>query len=259
MASLENILGVAGALSARQVQVGRIWVDPANLESHLHKYCKHIFVHTEHPDFPYTFRGSGTALRIANRHFVFCCHHQIADQRPEAIAIRPSFEAKTLTSSGMRLPTVTEDNRGDDVTDVVGIEYAVENYDIPNLSSDFFPVTDDRVWPNGSNSRIPFLLYGYPTDQQDVDYEGQHIRARTVCVKGIYDGGTGSTHLHRVKLDRIRTFDFDGMSGGPVFYVGGHPGHFFVGLAGMTMRGGANSEYAHFIAADFLLQIALYP
>jgi hypothetical protein len=54
-----------------------------------------------------------------------------------------------------------------------------------------------------------------------------------------------------------KAFDADGMSGGPVFYTGGAPGSFFVGFAGMVMRGGENSSYLHFMAADFLIDMAL--
>jgi hypothetical protein len=53
-----------------------------------------------------------------------------------------------------------------------------------------------------------------------------------------------------------KAFDADGMSEGPVFYIGGAPGSYFVGFAGMIMRGGKASNYLHFMAADFLIQMA---
>jgi hypothetical protein len=66
MAVVRNLLGLTSALS---VQIGSLWHDSMTLEHALHKFCKHIFVVTGDEQFPYSFRGSGTALKIAGRHF----------------------------------------------------------------------------------------------------------------------------------------------------------------------------------------------
>jgi hypothetical protein len=51
--------------------------------------------------------------------------------------------------------------------------------------------------------------------------------------------------------------DADGMSGGPVFYIGGAPGNYFAGFAGMLMRGGSDANYLHFMSAGFMIDLAL--
>jgi len=43
-----------------------------------------------------------------------------------------------------------------------------------------------------------------------------------------------------------------------VFYLGGIPGRYFIGFAGIVMRGGV-SKYLHFMAADFLVRLAFEP
>ncbi len=48
------------------------------------------------------------------------------------------------------------------------------------------------------------------------------------------------------------------MSGGPVFYTGRIGVSFFIGWAGMIMRGGDNSEYLHFLAAQHLIEMVLH-
>ena len=96
------------------------------------------------------------------------------------------------------------------------------------------------------------MVFGYPSIRQQ--FEGARIGARCIEVQAVYDGGTSSPHLHRVKMDR--PLDADGMSGGPVFYLGGGPGNFFAGFAGIVMRGGGESNYLHFMAAEFLLHMA---
>jgi hypothetical protein len=250
---VRNLLGLTNALS---VQVGSLWHDSMTLEHALHKFCKHIFVVTGDEQFPYSFRGSGTAVKIAGRHFLFCCRHQIGDCTPDQIAIRVSFERQIISASTMRWPSVADGDQDGDSVDFVVFEYFPENYPVPNLTSEFFPLDEERIWPTGSTNH-PFMIFGYPSERQVVDYEESRIQARSLEVPGIYDGGTGSPHLHRIKMQREKPFDADGLSGGPIFYVGGSPGNYFAGFVGITVRGSATSDYLHFIAAHHLIDIAL--
>jgi hypothetical protein len=75
-------------------------------------------------------------------------------------------------------------------------------------------------------------------------------------VSGEYAGQSNSPHLHRIKMGRKEIFDVDGMSGGPIFYLGTTGvGEYFAGFAGMIMRGGAKSDFIHFIDAEFMLKM----
>jgi hypothetical protein len=194
--------------------------------------------------------GSGAAVKIAGRHFLFCCQHQIREYTPDKVAIPLSFEPRIMSASSARRLAVTDANRDEDTVDVVAFEYDAEAYGVFNLTSEFFPAEDARIWPTGS-ARMPFMVFGYPTTRQQFDE--QRIGARSIEIQATYDGGTASQHLHRIKMERA--LDADGMSGGPVFYVGGAPGSFFVGFAGMVMRGGRDSNYLHFMAAHFLIEM----
>jgi hypothetical protein len=196
--------------------------------------------------------GSATAIKMAGRHFVFCCHHQVREYTPDKIAIPLSFEPKIMSATSMRRLAVTDENEGDDTIDVVAFEYNIDDYSVPNLTSEFFPADDRRIWPYGS-AQLPFMVFGYPSERQQ--FEEVRIGTRSIEIQAIYDGGTSSPHLHRVKI--ARAFDADGMSGGPVFYVGARPRSYFVGFAGMVIRGGRESNYLHFMAADFMLEMAL--
>jgi hypothetical protein len=251
MTVVRDLLGLNSALS---VQVGTLWHDSMTLENVLHKFCKHIFVVTGDEQFPYSFRGSGTAVKIAGRHFLFCCRHQIGDCSPEQIAIRVSFGTQIFSASTMRWPSVPDDDQDGDSSDFVVFEYFPEKYAAPNLTSEFFPLDERRIWPTGS-TKLPFMIFGYPSSRQIV--EESRTQANSLEVPGIYDGGTSSPHLHRLKMQRDKPFDADGLSGGPIFYVGGSTGSYFAGLVGMTVRGSATSDYLHFIAAHHLLDIAL--
>jgi hypothetical protein len=140
---------------------------------------------------------------------------------------------------------------------VRALEYTIENYNIAGLNQEFFSVERGDSWP--SNSIGHFVLFGYPTERQEVDYEEPRIRAHVVEVGGTYDGPSHSPHVHRIRMDRRIKFNADGMSGGPLFYIGRAAGSFFIGFAGMIVRGGASSEIIHFIDVDFLSQMAAKP
>jgi hypothetical protein len=151
-----------------------------------------------------------------------------------------------MSASSMRALAITDANRDDDVIDIAAFEYNVQDYGVANLTSEFLPIDDARIWPTGS-AQMPFMVFGYPSTRQLFDKT--RIGARSIEVQAVYDGGTSSPHLHRITMEKA--LDTDGMSGGPVFYIGGAPGSYFVGFAGMVMRGGKNSKYLHFMAARF--------
>jgi hypothetical protein len=242
----------AGPGGAWPVQIGALWHSAWDVEQVLQKYCKQIFALTGDPRFPYCLVGSGAAIRIANRHFVFCCIHQIRDYTPDKIAIPLSFDTKIMSATTTRALRVTDENRDADTIDVASFEFDLACYDVANLTNEFFPIDDARIWPTDTAQK-PFMAFGYPSDRQLFDEE--RIGARCISVQAVYDGGTSSPHLQRVRMEKA--IDVDGMSGGPVFYIGRAPGNYFAGFAGMVMRGGSNR--LHFMGADFLLDLALEP
>jgi hypothetical protein len=232
------------------VQIGALWYSAWDVEQVLQKYCKQIFALTGDERFPYCLVGSGAAVRFANRHFVFCCVHQVRDYTPDKIAIPLSFDTKIMSAATIRALKVTDENRDGDTIDVAAFEFDVAGRDVANLTNEFFPIDDARVWPTGTAQK-PFMAFGYPSHRQLFDED--RIGARCISVQAVYDGGTSSPHLQRVRMEKA--IDADGMSGGPVFYIGGAPSDYFTGFAGMVMRGGGG--HLHFMSAGFLLDLAL--
>jgi hypothetical protein len=254
MTSLERLIGINGARLAKAVQVGSLFHDVSQIEEALRRYCMHIFANNDDNEYPHSFSGSGTAVRIGRRHFLFCCGHQLTHFRPDQIALHPHQSDVTLTASHMLQPIQTPENADTDYIDARAFEYDVENYPFPNLSSEFFPASDDRIWPHCAVGT--FLLCGFPTHRQSISYDPPNVTARMLATTAKFDGATNSPYLLRLKLNS--KLSSDGMSGGPVFYIGGQRDRFFVGWAGMIMRGGAASEYLHFLAADYLIEMALH-
>jgi hypothetical protein len=256
MSSLLQMLGILGARNAASVEIGNVLIPAREIERTLHKYCKHFFIHTGDPKYPYRFFGSGTAVAVAGRHFVFCCGHQIDHVSPDDVAIYHKAKNITLTGSQLLKPTLTPDNNDTDWIDVRAMEFVTRNYSIENLSHQFFLVERRKnVWPE--NFDKTFIVYGYPSERQDVDYEIPHVTAHSTQVIATYEGTCSSPHLHRLTMNRKEAFDADGMSGGAVFYLGQRRfGEYFIGLAGMVMRGSKTSDTLYFVDADFMVMMA---
>jgi hypothetical protein len=239
--------------------VGGLFVPAGSLESALKKYCKKLFIHTGVSEFPYEFFGSASALKIGSKHLVFCCGHQIDQYNPENVSILHVATNNTISGGRKIWPTVTDDNKDTDWIDVRALEYPIQQFEIPNLSSDFFSIEKHKnVWPINSElgTKTVFLLYGYPTEHQVVDYEIPRIHNVATCTTALYDGPSNSPYVHRIRMTRKDVFDSDGMSGGPVFYLGSTGvGEYFVGFAGMIVRGSQTSDFIHFVEARFLLTI----
>jgi hypothetical protein len=155
-----------------------------------------------------------------------------------------------MSARTARVLKVTDENRDGDTIDVAAFEFDPAGFDDANLTNEFFPIDDARIWPTGT-AQMPFMAFGYPSRRQLFDEN--RIGARCISVQAVYDGATSSPHLQQVRMEKA--VDADGMSGGPVFYIGGTPGDYFAGLAGMVMRGGNNHLY--FMSAGFLLDLAL--
>lgn len=249
---LPNTAALTG--SAIPVRIGRLFHRADDVENVLQKFCKQIFALTDDEQFPYSLVGSGAAIRINGRHFVFCCRHQVRDYPLDKIAVPLSFDKKIMSATTIRAPKITDDNRDSDTIDVMAFEFDTERYGVANLTSDFFPIDDDRVWPTGT-AQVPFLVFGYPCRRQLFNEE--RIGGRCIEIQATYDGGSSSPNLQRLRMEQ--PLDADGMSGGPVFYVGATANGYFIGFAGMLMRGGSASNYLHFMAAGFLLDLALEP
>ena len=239
----------AGPGGVWPVQIGALWHSAWDVEDVLQKHCKQIFALTDYERFPYCLLGSGAAVRFENRHFVFCCVHQVRDYTPDKIAIPLSFGSKIMSGATARMLKVTDENRDGDTIDVAVFEFDLQRYGVANLASEFFPADDARIWPTDT-AKMPFMAFGYPSSRQLFDED--RIGGRCISVQAVFDGGTSSPHLHRVRLDK--PLAADGMSGGPVFYIGGAPGDYFAGFAGITMRGG--NEHLYFMSAGFLLDLA---
>jgi hypothetical protein len=243
------------------VRVGRVFYPaPAAIKA-LHRHCKKIIGLTGLDAFPYQFPGSATALRADDRCLLFCCQHQLIGLGADQIAICPnSSKDEVITGNSMFVVKKSPLNLDTDLTDVCAFEFPTDDYSIKNLEFEFFQVRDADKWIPGSE--ICFMIYGYPTEFQNCDYEVSRVHFSCVEMTAFYDGKSHSPHVHRVRMERDAKFNPDGMSGGSVFFLSEDNEGFYVGFAGMIMRGGSQSDVLHFIdsyALDLFLKKQILP
>jgi hypothetical protein len=248
-------LSTLGAIS-----VGEERLAPDDALKAARRHCKQIVTLNDNAAYPHSLRGSSCAIQMAGGHFIFCTGHQIADYPPDQIAVVPRIaDQLTITCSAAHRPTVEGEDPNEDVNDVRALEIRPENYAFEGLSSEFLPLREEHLFPTGhvSPSGV-FYALGFPSTRQKVDYDAHpRIQANQVLIKGSYDGtSANSPCIHRITMEADMPFDPDGMSGGPIYYLGGAPGTYFLGLAGMIVRGSSQSRTLHFIDSQYLWDVA---
>ena len=220
-------------------------------EKVLANYTKQIFCLTGHASYPYSFLGSATAVRFGDRCFVLWCQHQTREYAPNDVTI--PIEGDTALVSGSRFLFVKEDESSADeeFKDLQAMEFVPENYNSPNLEAAFFPLREGDVWKGNPDAN--FYLFGYPTELRSVDYEQPHVHVHQVVTTGQYNGASHAQYLHSLKITGKRSFTQDGLSGGPVYHVAKDNDGFYIGLAGIMVRGG--NHHVHFIDIRFVLSL----
>lgn len=236
---------------ATAVRLGSLWVQGRNVEESLARYTKLIFCLTGSQQHPYSLVGSATGVRKGGKCFLFCCRHQIKQFSPDEVTIPVDKSGKILIS-GSQFIWIERDeqNNDEEYPDLCAMIYDAEKYGEPNLEFSFFEFIERDCWRGDRTSQ--FYLYGYPSSLRNVDYDTPHIAVKQIVVSAKYSGQSFAAGLHRIEMARTAKFSSDGLSGGPVFHVGRDQRGFYMGLAGIIMRGSDTSNYIHFMDARFL-------
>lgn len=244
-------------VSRAYVRVGSLPVPGADVASVLFRYSKPLVCENEDRDHPYSIRGTCTGLNLGGRYFYCFCRHQIAGYDPSKVSIFPTAAGGKVHIGGgtSRFVEHSDRTQGEEFLDVFGMEIDPKAYEIPNLESEFFPVTDNDCWPKRTTGDlfaygVPFELQNYLLREEDGGLK--ELNFRTVLVSARHNQRSNASWVQRAEFIRTGRFSPNGMSGGPVFHIGRDDKDAFVGLAGMIMRGG--DTHFHFIESGFLQQ-----
>lgn len=160
--------------------------------------------------------------------------------------------------SGSKLVTVTPQrhNEGEEILDVSAMRYDPADYFKPNLKHKFFDAIEDDMWKGSADSH--FFLYGYPSKYVNLKYDDEKLQAidtKKIVTSAKYIAKSAARYVHRIEMTRLTQVDSDGLSGGPVFHLGKDNKGFYIGLAGMILRGSSTSDFLHMVDASFLLRV----
>lgn len=248
--SLERRLGLLETSAALSLRIGSIIVPARTAEQTAHRYCKQIFAHTDYATYPYSLLGSAICIKFDGITSLLCCKHQIEGIDGDKISIVHRPDNVTISASLFRTLNGHDDL---DISDICALHFRLDDYNINNLNSWFFPLEKENSWPNGAIGK--FFVIGYPSSLQAAGFSADQIASRALVITAEYDGSSSSPHLHRLVMDNNTGYGSDGLSGSPVFYIGVDSDGFFVGLAGMIQRGSATSSILYFFDIDILKKI----
>lgn len=226
------------------VRIGSIFVPPCAVENRLQSTCKQILVHTNHPEYPYQLLGSMTCIKIYDRYFGVCTGHQISESQFENTSI--FIFTKNLTVTASRIYTFDCDEFD---LSIRIFEFSEAVLEMKSISNQFFEVSPVSIWPN--QARDHFAIFGFPSKFQKVD---STYETKTVVVSAKYNRKSNSPYTHVLEIKENFELTSDGMSGGTVYYMAGYPGDYFIGWAGIVVRGGNPSKYLYFIESGFILE-----
>ena len=217
----------------------------------------------ESTDSEYAYWGRGLALLVSDSQHCYCvtAEHVLRNQGAtvEELRVFPSDFSKMSLPYDQKVSINQDLGNPAAYKDIVMLRVAMSDFhasgDAPLVSQDI-----KRGCQPATSLRLGNELWiaGFPSNSRFVDYEASRINATRILRKASYVGPSSlSEHVHELEVDeRSGLDDFDGLSGGPVYYLReehvNHVPHLIVLLAGLVIRGTASSRRAHFIDSSVL-------
>jgi hypothetical protein len=178
----------------------------------------------------YTKRGSCSLLAFHKEYFVVFAEHQRRGYSPEAIRIVQGFAGGPAMATDTFI--VVNPCGGEEIEDLRALRVSANHHKHQEFS-DFFPLPAQPL--PSVQSALMLIAIETPTQESRIEYDPAHLYVGTVPVACIYERrSTSVAGLHTVRINPSHTaslrFRVDGMSGGPIFSIDGHPGSYVVNL-----------------------------
>ena len=235
------------------VKFGNLFLKPGNVSEVASESCRLVLMEADDPTFPMGFAGSSTLIRFRDRKYIALTRHQLSippgeEPNPDTLdALRIVTADETVSNIPVQKCRFETSNSDEEFHDLLFFEVA-DGWDRHNFEAPFFvPVRDF-----GTAEREISYVFGHPSDQGIMsDYIESHLRGRvgSINIKILVADCRLDTEF-RSRLQHYRrytggpkNYNYDGLSGGPVFsLVKSVDGYEFV-FDGITVRGGNGSIY----------------
>ena len=220
------------------VSINELLIPGTLIEDHLSQYCVSLGVQTGDEMYPIYVPGSATLIRYQSRYFMICTRHQLAQTNLEDVCLMlPNGPGQTqcITSGGARWFEHCDDG---DHQQIVVLDFTEPCEAYPILKPMFFDFRDQHS-DMPVDSIVAFITYGYLTQRSVFDYENSRIAQTKGRVLSRFAKPGSDDALHVIEPIEPISFDPDGMSGGPTFFISQErSGHLKAHFAGITIRAG---------------------
>ena len=219
--------------------------------------CQPIIFESKDQNYPYWGRGSSLIVSNNSDHcYCVTAKHVFRNQKAtsEQLRIFPSEHSRVSLPFDEQVSITFDENHPEAFDDILMLRIWMKDFDnsgdAPLVSQDMaggcYPATSLRA---GST----LWIAGFPSQSRYVDYDAAKISTTRTLRKAAFVGpSTHSAHSYELLVEEMNDLtDFDGLSGGPVYYLQ----EFLVNnvrclkvlLAGLMTNGTASSRKMHFI------------
>ncbi len=205
------------------------------------------------PEYKYTIRGTCFLCRYAGIDYAITAKHVVKDYSAEDAWIPFHPGARKAIPYNEQVITNALNAEDTDCADLAFFRLERSMY----LDSQFagqlpYLISDPRqIWQPTLKGH--FILRGFPSNVNTVDYDEGVIGQRAFEVEADYIKPSPMDHCHNIQFrDTSMCSDLDGLSGTPVFWIGDTEPHDHL-FAGLLLRAG--SDQGHFVHATVILDI----
>jgi hypothetical protein len=228
--------------------------DDSTLEK-LRQIARPVIFRTGISEMPFSAKGTAFLLGYRSTLFVLSARHVVHGMPWSKISVVAADGQSNLLDFNNGW-TVADGELGSDASDLF---IAVANHrDVQRKTrrrARLFELRPDDVsdWHEARfSSRL--VLFGYPSIDTELHSDDGSLRFSQVLLAGRYVGPSFAAQLHEGEFGNpLQVPNFDGLSGSPVFSIFQRVGaRSTISLAGMVLRGGAQSGRIHFIETEAL-------
>lgn len=217
--------------------------------------AKPVLFETRCEDAPYAGVGTCFLVKLGSELFLVTARHVVDGMSLDQLLVFPNEETEESIpfSEGF---TIANRNLEDlDYSDLVLVRVHLSGLRIADQSRmhaiDLGKASDSwRTAPFDHR----FVLFGYPNESREVDYDGSKIVSTQRFLVARFSGASPASYCYELDIEDFNGVDdLNGLSGSPVISWP-HPigNHFHPNFCGMVLRGTRASGKVHFLDAAVL-------
>lgn len=220
--------------------------------------CRPVIFETTNTEWPYWGKGSSFLVANAGHHYWITARHVIENLggSAESLRIFPSDNSRMSLPFNEKYTMDLNMTEDEDYKDIFMLRVDLRDFersgDAPLIAQDV------EVGFHLAESLVPgneLFLIAYPSESRFIDYEKFSIKNTRSVLRAVYEGSSVSDHCHTLRIETsVRIDDFDGLSGGPVFFlqerIREQEVEVFPLFVGLAIRGSAASSTVHFISSN---------